>query len=49
MTDISNKIEIAAVSYINTWPFIHGIESAEILSSVNLQLNVPSVCAQLFK
>ncbi len=43
-----NKIKIAAVSYINTFPFIYGIEKSGILNeSYDLILDIPSKCAEL--
>ncbi|RYG20012.1 MAG: hypothetical protein EOO07_05710 [Chitinophagaceae bacterium] len=41
-----NKIKISAVAYTNTKPFIYGIERANILSQIELSLDVPSDCAQ---
>lgn len=40
------KYKVAAVSYLNTIPFIHGIRSSNIYDSIDLQLDYPSVCAQ---
>lgn len=41
------KIKISAVSYINTIPFIYGInQSQELLDSIDLTVDVPSMCAQ---
>ncbi len=39
--------KIAAVSYINTFPFVYGIEKSGILSNYELVLDVPSACANL--
>lgn len=42
-----NKIRIAAVSYINTFPFLYGIEKSGILNGeYELLIDVPSKCAQ---
>jgi len=38
-----NKIKVSAVSYLNTKPFLHGLEIAGLLDSMELQLNVPSM------
>lgn len=41
------KIKISAVSYLNTLPFIYGIENnQEFLKKINLQRDIPSTCAK---
>ncbi len=40
------KIKISVVSYLNSKPFIYGLENSEILNSIDLQLDIPFVCAQ---
>jgi chorismate dehydratase len=40
------KIKISAVSYLNTKPFLYGIFKHEISKKIDLELNIPSVCAQ---
>lgn len=40
------KIKISVVSYLNSKPFIYGLQHAEILNEIDLQLDIPSVCAQ---
>ncbi|MEX2380472.1 MAG: menaquinone biosynthesis protein [Vicingaceae bacterium] len=41
------KVKISAVSYLNTLPFIYGMEqSGNFLSQVDLQKDIPSACAQ---
>ncbi|NRF38113.1 menaquinone biosynthetic enzyme MqnA/MqnD family protein [Pedobacter foliorum] len=40
-----SNIKISAVSYTNTKPFIYGIEHSEILSKIDLSLDIPSDCA----
>lgn len=44
-------INIAAVSYINTFPFIYGIENSGILGNSEYKLNkiYPSLCSKAFK
>lgn len=44
-------ISIAAVSYINTFPFIYGIENSGILGHFEYKLNkiYPSLCSTAFK
>ena len=41
-----SKIRISAVSYINTLPFIYGIENSGILNQIELTKDIPSLCAQ---
>ena len=43
---MNKPIKISAVSYLNSRPFIHGIEASEDLKNYHLQLDTPSVCAQ---
>ena len=44
------KVKLAAVSYLNTIPFIYGIEQSELLlNSIDLRLEFPSKCADLLK
>jgi chorismate dehydratase len=40
-----NKLRISAVSYLNTKPFIRGMESSGFVNQVDLSLDIPSVCA----
>jgi chorismate dehydratase len=40
------KIKISVVSYLNSKPFIYGLEHSEIIDQIHLQLDMPSVCAQ---
>lgn len=41
------KIRISAVSYLNTIPFIYGIEkNPELLSQIELSKDIPSECAR---
>lgn len=39
-------IRISAVSYINTLPFIYGLEHAELRNKIDLSLDYPALCAQ---
>lgn len=39
-------MKIAAVSYINTLPFIYGIENSNIINKIELSTFVPSLCAE---
>ncbi len=43
---MKEKIKISAVSYLNTLPFIYGIENdASLLQQIVIQKDMPSVCA----
>ncbi|MBL4577565.1 MAG: menaquinone biosynthesis protein [Flavobacteriales bacterium] len=39
-------IKIIAVKYLNTLPFVHGIEKSGLLNDYLLELDIPSVCAR---
>jgi chorismate dehydratase len=39
------KIKVSAVSYLNSSPFIYGINHSEIKDEIELSLDIPSVCA----
>lgn len=41
-----DKIKISIVSYLNSKPFVYGIENSPLLDEIDLQLDIPSVCAQ---
>jgi chorismate dehydratase len=43
------KVKIAAVSYINTWPFLEGLKRFHLLDNIELLLVPPSQCADLFQ
>ena len=40
------KIRVSAVSYLNTLPFLYGINNSEIKSQLDLSLDMPSDCAK---
>lgn len=40
------KIKVSVVSYLNSKPFIAGLDQSEISDKIDLQLDIPSVCAQ---
>jgi chorismate dehydratase len=40
------KIKITAVSYLNTKPLLYGLFKSGLSEQIDLQLNIPSVCAQ---
>ncbi|MDO9512528.1 MAG: menaquinone biosynthesis protein [Bacteroidales bacterium] len=43
-----STIRIAAVSYINTYPFVEGLTASGLLPDARLILDVPSACARSF-
>ena len=38
-------LKISAVSYLNTIPFILGLKQSELINTIDLQLDYPSICA----
>jgi chorismate dehydratase len=34
------------VSYLNSKPFVYGLQHSDIINEINLQLDIPSVCAK---
>jgi chorismate dehydratase len=42
-------VKISAVSYLNTFPFVLGIKTSGELDDIELQLDVPSICAEKLK
>jgi chorismate dehydratase len=43
------KHSVSIVNYYNTTPFLYGIKHSDFLSHINLELDIPSVCAQKLK
>ena len=43
------KHTVSIVNYYNTTPFLYGINHSDFLSQINLELDIPSVCAQKLK
>jgi chorismate dehydratase len=41
-----NKTRISAVAYLNSKPFIYGLENSSIINKIDLQLDMPSECAR---
>ena len=39
------KIKVLAVSYFNTIPFVNGLKKSELINTIDLQLDYPSICA----
>ncbi len=42
-------LKISAVSYLNTFPFVYGIQKSGILTNYRLDLDIPSICAEKLK
>ncbi|OQX72984.1 MAG: hypothetical protein B6D64_14480 [Bacteroidetes bacterium 4484_276] len=42
---IKEKIRVSAVSYLNTLPFIFGLEQSKIMQTIELSLDTPAQCA----
>lgn len=47
--DTMKFLKISAVSYLNTFPFVFGLEQSGLLKNSILELDVPSVCAEKLK
>lgn len=43
---MNDKIKISVVSYLNSKPFIYGLSHSKLVNKIDLQLDIPSVCAQ---
>jgi chorismate dehydratase len=44
-----SKVKISAISYLNTVPFIYGLQNSSILSKIDIIFGVPSTCAKLLQ
>ncbi len=42
----NDKIAVSAVSYLNTKPFLYGLFKSPVADLIDLQLDMPSVCAE---
>ena len=40
------KVKISIVSYSNTLPFLYGLQQSNIMNDIDLQLDIPSKCAE---
>jgi chorismate dehydratase len=43
---MDNKIRVTAVSYLNTKPLLYGLFKSPVAAELDLQLDIPSVCAE---
>ena len=41
-----DKIRISAISYLNSIPFVYGLENSSLQSEIELSLDIPSECAK---
>ena len=39
------KIRVSAVSYLNTKPFVYGLQHSDLIRKIDLSLDMPSICA----
>lgn len=39
------KIKVSAVSYLNTLPFLYGINNTKLINQIDLSIDMPSICA----
>jgi chorismate dehydratase len=42
---MEKKIKVSVVSYLNSKPFVYGLQNSELLKRIDLSLDIPSVCA----
>ncbi len=40
------KIKVSAISYLNSKPFIYGLENSPVINEIDLCLDMPSICGQ---
>lgn len=40
------KVKISIVSYSNTLPFLYGLRQSDLINDIDLQLDIPSKCAE---
>jgi chorismate dehydratase len=43
---MTDKVKISIVSYLNSKPFIYGLKHSQLINEIDLQQDIPSVCAQ---
>ena len=41
-----DKIRVSAISYLNSIPFVYGLEKSSVRSQIELSLDIPSKCAK---
>lgn len=46
MKRLEDRIKVSAVSYVNSYPFIHGLRNHSVSECIELNLDTPAECAQ---
>lgn len=46
MQKTNKLIKVSAISYINTYPFLYGLENAPVKNQIELSIDIPSKCAE---
>jgi chorismate dehydratase len=41
-----SKIKVSIVSYLNSKPFIYGLQQSNLINEIDLSLDMPSICSQ---
>lgn len=49
IADLEAKIRVSAVSYINSFPFIFGLENSPVSQLIEVELDNPAACAEKLK
>lgn len=44
-----SRIKISAITYLNSKPFLYGLSHSSLMDSIDLSLDIPSVCADKLK
>jgi chorismate dehydratase len=42
---MEKKVKVSVVSYLNSKPFVYGLQHSELLKKIDLSLDIPSTCA----
>ncbi len=46
MEQVKEKIKVSAVSYVNSYPFIYGLQNHPVSERIQLELDTPAECAE---
>lgn len=46
MEQVKEKIRVSAVSYVNSYPFIYGLQNHAVQDQIDLHLDTPAECAE---
>ena len=41
-----DKVRVSAISYLNSIPFVYGLEQSSIIDQIVLGCDIPSACAE---